>query len=193
MIPVGNRTTFLANALASLLNQDLDPATTQIEVVDSSDTPADFRSIIADFSQLQIDYFKQPRRLSIAGNWNTCIQRARNDLVHILHDDDWILPRFYEHYADYARRYPDVGLIAGRCNAIRTDGIVLRSTPFYPELSYPSTNEEPFYYYADIQPPAIVVRKSCYAKCGGFDSRLSYFVDREMWIRAIKFCGGVIA
>ena len=79
MIPVANRTAFLANALASLLNQNLDPATTQIEVVDASDTPADFRSIIAGFSQLRIDYFKQARR-SIAGNWNTCVQRARNDL-----------------------------------------------------------------------------------------------------------------
>ena len=192
IIPVRNRTAFLAKALASLLDQNLDPATTQIEVVDHSDTPADFRSIIVRFSQLQIDYFKNPRRLSISGNFNTCVQRARNDLVHILHDDDWVLPGFYETYGDYARRYPDVGLIAGRCKVILCDGTVLRTTPFYPELSYPSTNEEPFYYYADIQCPAIVVRKSCYASCGGFDRRLTYLLDREMWIRTIRLCGGIM-
>jgi glycosyltransferase involved in cell wall biosynthesis len=93
MIPVRNRTTFLANALASLLDQDL-PASTQIEIVDSSNIPADLRSIVAQFSQLQIDYYIQPHDFSIAENWNTCVERARNELVHILHDDDWSFPDF---------------------------------------------------------------------------------------------------
>jgi glycosyltransferase involved in cell wall biosynthesis len=192
MIPVYNRTASLANALASLLNQDLDPASTQIEVVDGSNIAADFRSIITQFPQLHIDYYKQPCDLSISGDWNSCIERARNELVHVLHDDDWVLPGFYATYSTWASRYPDAGFIAGRCKVMLPDGSVLRTTPFYPELSHPTTNEEPFYYYADIQCPAIVVRKTCYAACGGFDSRLRYFVDREMWIRAIKFCGGVM-
>jgi glycosyltransferase involved in cell wall biosynthesis len=192
MIPVGNRTAFLAKALASLVNQDLDPAMTQIEVVDDSERAEDILSIVAGFPQLQINYFRQPSRVSMGANFNTCAERAQHDLVHILHDDDRVLPGFYAKYSEYARRYPDVGLIAGRCKVVRSDGTVLRTTPFYQELESPSTNEEPFYYYADIQPPAVVVRRSCYVRCRGFDARLTYLVDREMWIRAIRFCGGVM-
>jgi GT2 family glycosyltransferase len=192
MIPIGNRTVFLASALASLVNQNLDPAMTQIEIIDDSDRAEDIRSIIAGFPQLKINYFRQPSRVSMAANFNTCAERAQNDLVHILHDDDRVLPGFYAKYGEYAQRYPDVGLIAGRCKAVRVDGTIIRTSPFYPELASPSTNEEPFYYYADIQPPAVVVRRSCYACCGGFDARLTYLVDREMWIRAIRFCGGVM-
>jgi glycosyltransferase involved in cell wall biosynthesis len=192
MIPVGNRTAFLANALASLVNQDLDPAMTQIEVVDDSDRAEDIASIIAGFPELQINHFRQPSRVSMAANFNTCAERAQNDLVHILHDDDRVLPGFYAKYHEYARRYPDVGLIAGRSKVVRSDGRLIRTTPFYQELASPSTNEEPFYYYADIPFPAVVLRKSCYASCGGFDARLTYMVDREMWIRAIRFCGGVM-
>jgi GT2 family glycosyltransferase len=191
MIPVGDQRTFLAKALKSLVDQDLDPATTQIEVVDDSDRP-DIRSIVASFPKLQINYFKQPSRVSAAGNFNTCVQRAQNGLVHILHDDDRVFPGFYATYGEYARRYPDVGLIAGRSRVVRSDGTVIRTTPFYQELARPSTNEEPFYYYADIQASAVVVRKSCYACCGGFDPRLGYLLDREMWIRAIRSCGGVM-
>lgn len=192
MIPTANRPAFLAKALASLVNQDLDPAVTQIEVVDSSDRTEDVLSIVASFPQLQINYFRQPPRTSTATCFNTCVRRAQNDLVHILHDDDYVLPGFYATYGEYARRYHDVGWIAGRARVVRLDGTVIRTTPFYPELARPSTDEKPFYYYADIQASAIVVRKSCYACCGGFDPRLGYLLDREMWIRAIRFCGGVM-
>ena len=165
---------------------------TQIEVVDDSDRAEEIISAIAGFPQLKINYFKQPSRVSISENFNTCVERAQNDLVHILHDDDYVLRGFYATYGEYARRYPDVGLIAGRARVVRSDGTVLRITPFYQELAQPSSNEEPFYYYADIQDSAVVVRRTCYARCGGFDSRLTYLLDREMWIRAIRFCGGVM-
>ena len=192
MIPVGPRPAVLANALGGLVNQDLDPAMTQIEVVDDSDRPEDILSIIASFSQLQISYFRQPSRVSMAGNFNTCAERAQHDLVHILHDDDRVLPGFYAKYAEYARRFPEVGLIAGRSKVVRPDGSLIRTTPFYQDLASPSTNEEPFYYHADIQASAVVLRRSCYACCGEFDARLTFMVDREMWVRAIRFCGGVM-
>ena len=192
MIPTANRPAFLAKALASLVNQDLDPAMTQIEVVDSSDRAEDVPPIVASFPQLQINYFKLRSRAPPSACFNTCIRRAWHDLVHILHDDDCVFPGFYATYGEYARRYPDVGLIAGRSRVVRSNGRVIRTTPFYQELACPSRNEEPFYYYADIQASAVVVRRSCYACCGGFDPRLLYLHDREMWIRAIRFCGGVM-
>jgi hypothetical protein len=192
MIPTANRPAFLAKALASLVNQDLDPAMTQIEVVDTSDRTEDVLSIVASFPQLQINYSKQPSKIPTSACFNMCVSRAQNDLVHILHDDDCVLPGFYATYGEYARRYPDVGLIAGRSRVVRSDGTLIRTTPFYQELACPSTNEEPFYYYADIQASAVVLRRSCYTCCGGFDPRLGYLLDREMWIRAIRFCGGVM-
>ena len=165
---------------------------TQIEVVDDSDRPGDIVSIIAGVPQLNIKYFRQPSRVSMAENFNTCVERAEHDLVHILHDDDRVLPGFYAKYGEYARRYPEVGLIAGRSRVVRSDGTIIRTTPFYQELASPSTNEEPFFYHADIQASAVVLRRSCYACCGGFDARLTYMVDREMWLRVIRFCGGVM-
>ena len=102
---------------------------TQIEVVDDSDRAEEIISAIAGFPQLKINYFKQPSRVSISENFNTCVERAQNDLVHILHDDDYVLPGFYATYGEYARRYPDVGLIAGRARVVSSDGSGLKELP----------------------------------------------------------------
>ena len=38
---------------------------------------------------------KSLRTNGLAGIWNRCIERARGEWVHILHQDDIVLPGFY--------------------------------------------------------------------------------------------------
>ena len=41
-------------------------------------------------------FYRQPRHMGMAGNWNTCVERARGRWIHLLHQDDLVFPGFYQ-------------------------------------------------------------------------------------------------
>jgi hypothetical protein len=50
--------------------------------------------------------------LSQVDNWNRCLNLSKGDLVHILHDDDVVMPDFYRKILDLHARFPDAALYA---------------------------------------------------------------------------------
>lgn len=52
------------------------------------------------------------RRLGLVGNWNRCLELAKGDLIHILHDDDVVDSGFYDAIMKLRRRFPGAGLYA---------------------------------------------------------------------------------
>jgi glycosyltransferase involved in cell wall biosynthesis len=48
----------------------------------------------------RVTYFRQPKNLGLAGNWNACLDAATTDLVTLLHADDELRPN----YADLMMR-----------------------------------------------------------------------------------------
>jgi glycosyltransferase involved in cell wall biosynthesis len=95
MIPVCNRTKYLHQALESVLNENYSPDQMQICIVDNSTETINWQSFLTDEERKRIQVFNQPTHVGLAANWNTCITQSRGHLIHILHDDDWILPGFY--------------------------------------------------------------------------------------------------
>src|SRR5262249_23206416 len=90
MIPVYNRTKYLAQALNSVLAQGFDQQEMQVEVVDDCSAEGDSEDVVKAINPKRISFYRQSRRVGMAANWNTCIERARGRLVHILHDDDFV-------------------------------------------------------------------------------------------------------
>ncbi|RVC64830.1 glycosyltransferase family 2 protein [Mesorhizobium sp. M4B.F.Ca.ET.088.02.2.1] len=93
MIPAYNCARFLATTLESVLAQDPGPAQMQIEVVDdcSSDDP---QRVLKEIGGNRVGFFHQPQNLGHIGNFHTCLDRARGELVHLLHGDDAVRPGF---------------------------------------------------------------------------------------------------
>jgi hypothetical protein len=184
MIPTYNRVSYLRQALESVLQQDPGTGQMQIEVVDDCSPDADPHDLVAAVGRGRVTCYRQPRRLGISANWTACVRRARGRLIHILHEDDLVLPGFYQALGGGLRRHPAAGAAFARHALIDEDGH-WRSLS---ALEQPAAGVLPRWVERiaveqRIQCPAIVVRRDVYERLGGFDPALYYVVDWEMWKR----------
>ena len=197
MIPTYNpRLDYFEKALGSILEQDPGPERMQIEVVDDCSTKIDVASMVKDIAGKRVTYFRNQENLGLAGCWNACTARAEGIWVHILHQDDLVLPGFFECLEHVAQSHPEVGLIASRSFFVDDQGIIENVTPRLPNLESGGHAVDDFFYTSPwanpLQCPGVVVRRDVYAKLGGFRSDLKYTLDCEMWARIIGICGGVV-
>jgi glycosyltransferase involved in cell wall biosynthesis len=181
MIPTYNRTKYLEKALKSVLDQALAPELMQIEIVDNCSTESDIEAFVRKIAQDRVSFYRQPQHVNLNTNMTTCIKRARGHLVHILHDDDVVLPGFYTHLQEAFEKEPNIGAAFCRYAHVNEEERHLylptleRSTPGILENSL-----ERIAVQVLIQPPAIVVRRSVYEKLGAFHSKLRFTGDWEM-------------
>lgn len=86
-IPTYKQPHLLRRALTSALSQE----GCDYEVVVTDDTPGDaVKRVVDDFaSDARLRYFHNPVRLGAVGNWNRSIEKAKGEIVKVLHQDDW--------------------------------------------------------------------------------------------------------
>lgn len=185
MVPTHNSGAYLRETLQSVLAQDPGEDRMQIEVVDDCSTRGDPADVISEIGRDRVGLYRQPHNVGNVGNFNTCIARAAGELVHILHDDDWVLPGFYARIEEPFRAHPEIG--AAFCRYIASDESGSRQ--WLSALEQPQSGILAGWLTRiasgqRLQPPAMVVRRSVYEKLGGYDARLSgYGEDWEMWVR----------
>src|SRR6266700_4385331 len=98
MIPTYNpRADYLEDTLHSVLQQDPGPEQMQIEVIDDRSTDDLAAQTVRRVGSGRVSFHAEPQNRGLAGTWNRCIERARGHWVHILHQDDIVLPGFYDH------------------------------------------------------------------------------------------------
>ncbi len=183
----------LQQMLESVLSQTPGSETMQIEVVDDCSPTVNVKRIVEAIAGDRVHFSQTQVNLGLAGCWNECIERARGEWVHILHQDDYVLPGFYAEIQKIANLHPDVGLIAVRSFFVDEEGVISRVTPRIRSLEHGGCTVEDFFYDNPIQFPGVVVRKSTYKKLGHFRADLSYTLDWEMWTRIIDRAGGVVS
>jgi glycosyltransferase involved in cell wall biosynthesis len=184
MIPAYNCARFLRDSLASVLAQDMGPELMQIEVVDDHSTRDDPGAVVESLGRGRVGFFRQPTNQGVTGNLNTCLQRARGSLVHLLHGDDLVRDGFYRRMQQPFEDRPEIG--AAFCRQIFIDeaGRWLSISPLDQDES--GLFEDGVRRLATeqrIMTPSIVVRREVYERLGGFDRRLICSEDWEMWVR----------
>jgi len=185
MIPTYHCADFLAKTLCSVLRQDPGPDVMQIEVVDDHSERDDPERVVRDVGGGRVSFFRQPKNVGHVRNFNTCLQRSRGTLVHLLHGDDAVRDGFYATLGAAFER--DVGIGAAFCRFIAMDGDAHWQTigPLMAPVAGVLPNWlEQIARGQRLQPPSIVVRRDVYERLGGFDDRIvSYGEDWEMWTR----------
>jgi glycosyltransferase involved in cell wall biosynthesis len=190
MIPIYNpRLDYLEETLRCVLDQAPGRDQMQIEVVDDGSpngVPVEFIQKIAGD---RVAIHSEPRNLGLAGIWNRCVERAIGEWIHILHQDDVVLPGYYEALQRGIQAYPDVG--AAYCRHAYSDEnghwhrlaiLEMPSPGVLPRFVQPLVVEE------RVQCAAVAVRRTTYEQLGGFNPELKHALDWEMWIRiANKF------
>src|SRR2546421_12059067 len=97
MIPTYNPPAdYLEETLLSVLKQDPGPDQMQIEVIDDCSMDNTASEVIRRVGAGRVVFHAEPQNRGLANTWNRCIERARGHWVHILHQDDIVLPGFYE-------------------------------------------------------------------------------------------------
>ena len=184
MIPAHDCATYLRETLASVLAQDPGPDRMQIEVVDdaSSDDP---RRVVDELGRGRVDFFRQPRNVGHVANFNTCLERSRGRLVHLLHGDDCVRDGFYVAMERLLERETEAGAAFCRYIAIDSAGAWGNVAPLeQPDAGVIPAWLERIAVGQRLQTPCMVVRREVYERLGGFDPRPRRLgEDWEMWVR----------
>ena len=183
MIPVYNCAKYLAQTLESVLAQAPDASQMQIEVVDdcSTDNP---EKVVQEVGKGRVAYFRQPTNLGHTGNFETCLKRSKGLWVHQLHGDDYVLPGFYAKHQEQIDQHPELGAsfcqtfsINERNQYISVSQLIQSEAGIIPEFLYNIARLQKIY------TPSIVVKRAVYEELGGFDTRLTWCEEWEMWAR----------
>ena len=184
MIPAYNPSTYLEETLRCVLDQDPGPDVMQIAVVDDASPSGRTKAIVDGLASGRIEFIQQPTNVGIARNWNSCIEWSRGQLVHILHQDDLVLPGFYECLGRAAAAYPSAGAFFCRHAVSEPDGHWLSISPLESRKAGLLDGWlQRLCQGQRLRCPSIAVRRRVYEDIGGFNESLKFFLDWEMWVR----------
>ena len=189
MIPTYNCADYLRETLASVLAQDPGPEIMQIEVVDDYSTKDDPEAVVRELAGDRVSFYRQPENVGSIKNFNTCLQRSRGKLIHLLHGDDGVREGFYHKMQEAFTINSEIG--AAFCRHINIDERGNWQLVSFLEQCQSGFIEnwlERIAVINRLQPPSIVVRRDVYEKLGGFDRRICCCgEDWEMWVRISSY------
>ncbi|MBD2606886.1 glycosyltransferase [Scytonema hofmannii FACHB-248] len=184
MIPTYNCAKYLRETLKSVLAQDPGFEVMQIEVIDDCSTKDDPQAVVEELGQGRVGFYRQPYNVGHTKNFETCLKRSRGKLIHQLHGDDCVQDGFYRKMQPAFEDNPDIGAAFCRHRIMDEYGSWQTISQLeQPESGVLTNFLERIASFQHIQTPSIVVRRKVYEVLGGFDSRLSWTEDWEMWVR----------
>ncbi|MEC4819993.1 MAG: glycosyltransferase, partial [Scytonema sp. PMC 1069.18] len=185
MIPTYNCANYLRETLASILSQDPGSEIMQIEVVDDHSTKDDPAAVVEEIGHGRISFYRQPKNVGFIKNFETCLQRSRGKLIHLLHGDDCVLNGFYCKLQKAFEQHSEIGAAFCRHIYMDEDSHWQRISGLeQPESGILSDWLEKIAAGQRLTTPSIVVRRTVYEQLGGFDRRISCCgEDWEMWVR----------
>jgi GT2 family glycosyltransferase len=186
MVPVYNCAQYLPETLESILMQQIPQQDMQIEVIDDASTDADVEELVNRIGKGRIAYYRQEQNVGSLSNFETCINRARGHIVHILHGDDKVGAGYYKKLGLLFRKYPEAGAAYCRFRYMHETGRKIFDQR--PEMEEDGILDNWLVHIAEyqrIQYAAISVRRDVYEKLGGFYG-VTYGEDWEMWVRIAR-------
>ena len=183
LIPTYNCIGWLRQTLESVLVQDPGPEKMQIEVVDDYSTDGDVGALVQELGQGRIGFFRQEKNRGSLRNFETCLNRSRGYLVHLLHGDDLVLKGFYNELEQLFTQFPHAGAAFTRYAYIDDNNDI--TPPGKELLTEPGIISDFLLQIAQkqlLQAAAMAVRRSVYEHLGGFFA-VHYGEDWEMWTR----------
>tara|TARA_R110001599_G_C12274514_1_gene661927 strand:+ start:5777 stop:7666 length:1890 start_codon:yes stop_codon:yes gene_type:complete len=184
IIPVYGRTEFLAECLASVLNQSPGAAEMEIIVLDNGSEPS-LASLVNDVAGNAVSYYRRDTTLPLQQNWNSALALARGRWIHLLHDDDFVLSGYYETLAaGIAEGGARLGGASCGFELIDRQGKVTGRSNIHGGFRGISAN-----WIAEIgvtnalNPPCPVISREAYERVGAYRTDFTYTIDWEMYMR----------
>jgi len=175
----------LCRAILSVLAQTPSNDQTQIAVVDDASERVDVEALVRAADPTgRVEIIRRDTRLGIGGNWNRALAVADGELVHLLHQDDSVLPGFYARIDELFRRSPSIGMAFCRCRIVDGDDRLMKTSSRVRWTSGTVDGWLPMIAERQrVQCPAAVVARSTYEAVGNYRTDLCLTLDWEMWVR----------
>lgn len=184
MMPVRDPGPHLETALRSVLGQLQGSDSVQVAVVDDGSREDIAPRVRGVDPGGRVEIHRVDRPTGLSGNLNRSIALARGHLIHLLHQDDFVLPGFYSRMRRAFERAPMVGMAFCRTRIVDRDGHCLKRTSG-PQLWSGIARGwiAKIAMRQRVQAPSAVVARSTYEQLGGFRDDLRLAMDWEMWVR----------
>ncbi|MEJ6484833.1 glycosyltransferase [Nostoc punctiforme UO1] len=188
VIPAYNRTDYLLECLVSVLAQWSDVDLMEILVIDDASTPPLYELVNGIGAGL-VKYYRNPQNLRQQGTWNLAVTLSRGLWIHLLHDDDYVLPGFYTRLQESLEDAPDsVGAAFTGYENVNEKGEVVFCQKLYGENRGIAENFIQKIGVANpLNPPAVVIRRATYERLGGYHPELTSTLDWEFYKRVTTF------
>lgn len=156
----------------------------------------------------KILFIKSETNVGLTNNWNRALSFVDTTYCLKLDHDDLIFPGYVSAAADFLRKNEAVGIIAGKSLKVESGDLNPKAYNYFERCFEDATNVD-IIGYAGIEACKFILRWEPYAfssstifrmtawnNVAGFDVRLSYCNDREIWFRIaecfdIAFYGGL--
>ncbi|MEH2091301.1 tetratricopeptide repeat protein [Nostoc sp.] len=188
VIPAYQRPDYLLESLVSVLAQWSGIEEMEIIVIDDASTPPLYQLVNA-IGRGIVRYYRNPQNLRQQGTWNAGVTNSRGLWIHLLHDDDYVLPGFYARLKQGLEGCPDsVGAaFTGYENINETREITFRQQLYGTDKGIVSDLLLYIGVANPLNPPAVVIRRTTYERLGGYHPELTSTLDWELYKRITTF------
>lgn len=191
MIPTYNgNPDYIRQTIRSVLAQDPGQDKMQIMLVDNGSSRVDYKKLVDECGQGRVEYHRHASTIKYLENFNSCINLARGEYVHLLHDDDTVDSGFYTKVEAAFTLHPELGYVFTRHKFMNQDGKVFTLSPLEKEkpgvvenwIDVIATRQSVYY-------ASVVVPRSVYVREGAFNNIFNTCAeDWEMWVRlAVRY------
>ncbi|MDZ7951218.1 glycosyltransferase [Nostoc sp. DedQUE09] len=187
VIPVYNRTDYLLECLASVLVQWTGPEQMEILVMDNASTTPLF-DLVNSIGGGIIRYYRNQQNIGVLPNQNAGISLSRGQWIHILHDDDSVVPGFYDRLQQSLQGCPDsVGAAFANFEYFNEKGTVIEKGEviswFGNQKGICGNFLQQIGVTCPLQMPAVVIRRLTHEQIGGYYPKLVCTPEWELYKR----------
>jgi predicted O-linked N-acetylglucosamine transferase (SPINDLY family) len=185
IITVYNRTAYLLECLASVLAQWPGADAMEIVVMDDASPSPEIAELVRGLGQGIVRYYRNPENCGLPGNWNVGVSLSRGQWIHLLHDDDFILPGFYTRLQSRLESSPErVGAaFTGYANLDEAGKVVFSQQVYGDQAGIAADFIQRIGVANPLNMSAVVIRREIHETLGGYHPELTYTSDWELYKR----------
>ncbi len=179
---------FLPQAIDSVLNQTFGDF--ELYILDDASSDNSWQ-IIQSYSDPRIKSHRNQKNQNSKSGMNKFIfEIAQGEYIAVHHSDNLWEPDKLEKQYRFLEGHNDIGAVFTNVNVIDENGNPLKDkTHFYYDIfDQPNRSKYEwlnyfFYHMNALCHPSVLIRKKCYADCGGYRNGLAQLPDLDMWVR----------
>jgi len=185
LFPVKDRTKFLAQSIGSVL-----------ACLPELERHADYELILGDNASTEdvagaardvcpsIRVIRHAEDLGIFGNMNALIMASTGDWIHVVHDDDWILPGFYARFLKALEEVPEAGVVSILPRIVNDETGQEAAMPRWFDrtgIQKPDAILAHLYTGTSFSIVGMLVARPAYDRVGLFDQSIPHSADWQKW------------